>query len=179
MKNRFIYIMSFAFLITSCNEQSFQLDDILQQCYDSKYQQEGYDIKAIIDNYEKLLINDGVLIDGNGKSYLEVYNKVISDKGFRIMSEPFQEYDPWHKIDKKIAVTVFECERQMIELAKKEDSRWINLFNKFEAAEIEENPEMMYQEMQENLSKKDLKSYYFKLKMFNIFDMVNAKWENL
>jgi hypothetical protein len=36
---------------------------------------------------------------------------------------------------------------------------------------------MMYQIMEKNFSKKDLNSYYFKLKMFNIFDMANAKWE--
>ncbi|WP_145758329.1 hypothetical protein [Sediminicola sp. YIK13] len=176
MKNKFLYIISFILLITSCNKQSFQLDAIIQECYDSIYQQEGFDIKTIINEYEKLLISDGVLRDGNGKSYLEVYKKVISDKDFRIKSETFQEYDPWHKIDKQIAVTLFECERRMIELAKKEDSKWINLFDKFEAPETMESPEMMYQVMQENLSEEDLNSYYFKLKMFNIFDMVNAKW---
>ncbi len=178
MKNKFLYIISYILLITSCNEQSFQLDAIIQQCYDSKYQQEGFDLKTVIEDYEKLLVNGGILKDDSGKSYLEVYQKIISNKDFSIKSSTFQEYDPWHKIDKEIAITVFKCEHEMIELAKQKDSKWLKILSIFNSPEINENPNMLYQIMVENLSEKDLNSYYFKLKMFHIFDMANIKWKN-
>jgi hypothetical protein len=106
---------------------------------------------------------------------LEVYQKIISNKDFSITSSTFQEYDPWHKIDKEIAVTVFECERELIELAMQEDTKWRDLLSRFESSKLNSNPDILYKVMLENLSENDLNSYYFKLKMFHIFDMVNLK----
>jgi len=176
MKIKILCIIPFILLITSCHEQPFQLDDIILECYDSKYQQEDFDIKTIIDDYEKLLVKNGILKDDSGKSYLEVYQKITTDKNFRIASATFREYDPWNKVDKKVVVVLFECEGQMIELAKKQDSKWINLFEKFESTQTKENPSILYHVMTENLSENDLNSYYFKLKMFHLFDMVNEEW---
>lgn len=175
MKNKIIYICILMLLGTSCNEQTFQPDDIILQCYNSKYQKEGYDIKSIIEDYEKLLVKEGVLKDDSAKSYLEVMRKINSDKDFRIKSSTFREFDPFFKVDNETKLALFECETQMIELAQEEDSKWRKLSN-FEETEIKENPDLFYTVMLENLSEKDLNSYYFKLKMFNLFDMANPKW---
>lgn len=176
MKTKILYICLLVLLSTSCKQDSFQLDDIIQRCYDATYQEQGYDIKTIIDDYETLLVKDGILKDDSGRSYLDVYQKIITNKDFSIASSTFQEYDPWHKIDKEIAVTVFECERELIESAKQEGTKWRDLFSKFESSEINSNPDILYQVMTENLSENDMNSYYFKLKMFQLFDMVNIKW---
>ena len=176
MKVRIFSISVLILFSTSCNEQSFLRDDIILQCYHSKYQEHGYNIKTIIEDYEKLLVKEGILKDDSGKSYLEVLQKIASDKNFKIKTSTFQEFDPWHKVDKETAVAVFECEFEMLESAKEKDSEWHKLLRDFESPEIKENPELVYQYMVEALSEDDLNSFYFKLKMFHVFDMVNSKW---
>ncbi len=173
MKNKVLYICILSLFSTSCKKQTFQVDDIILQCYDSKYQEEGYDIKTIIEDYEKLLVKEGVLKDDSGKSYLELMRKINSDKHFRIKSPTFMESDPFFKLDNETKLALFQCEAELIELAKEKDSKWYKVSN-FEAAELKENPDLIYQTMVENLSENDLNSYYFKLKMFNLFDMANA-----
>lgn len=172
IKAKSIAICLLVLLGTSCQEQPSDLDAILLQCYDLKYQEAGYDIRSIIDTYEKALIKGGSLRDGSGKSYLEAMQKIASDKDFRIQAAKFQEYDPWHKVAKETGVAVFECEYEMIESLKQTDSKWQKVFG------TSESPDQMYQAMVENLSENDLNSYYFKLKMFQVFDGVNSQWRN-
>ena len=160
----------------SCKKHTFQPDDIILQCYDSKYQKEGYDIKTIIKNYEKVLVKKGILNDDSGKSYLELMRKINSDKDFRIKTSTFSNYDPFFKVDNETKLAIFECEAELIELAKKKDSKWYKVSN-FEASEIKENPDLIHQTMVEYLSENDLNSYYFKLKMFHLFDLANAQRE--
>jgi hypothetical protein len=161
-------------LSTSCNEKTVQLDDIFLECYDSKYQKEGFDIKTIIGDYEKILVKDGILKDNSGKSYLELYQKIVTNKNFRIKSTSFMEFDPLFKVDNVTKMDIFKCESEMTETAQKQDSKWHKVFGKTESQEIKEKPELMYKAMVESLSNDDLNSYYFKLKMFNLFDMVNV-----
>ena len=175
MKNKVLYICFLVLFSTSCKKHIFQPDDIILQCYDSKYQKEGYDIKTIIQDYESLLVKEGVLKDDSGKSYLEVLQKIYSDKNFYIESTTFRDTDPFFKVDNETKLALFECEHEMIELAKEKDSKWQKLGN-FDSPEIKENPDLIYQVMVGNLSENDLNSYYFKLKMFNLFDMANPKW---
>ena len=178
MKDKILFICFLLLLSISCQEQSSDLDDIMLQCYDTKYQEVGYDIKTTIEDYEKLLVKDGVLKDDSGKSYLEVAQKIASDKDFLITSSAFQGYDPWHKVDKETGMAVFECEYEMIQLLKEKDSKWQKVFDNFESPELKENPELFYQVMEETLSETDLNSYYFRLKMFQLFDMANSKRRN-
>jgi len=174
MKNNVLAICLLVLFSTSCKKQTFQIDDIMLPCYDSLYQKENHDIKAIIEDYEKALVKEGVLKEASGKSYLEVMRKINSDKDFRITSPTFQEFDPFYKVAGETKQAVFECEKEMIEVAKQMDPKWRRLSN-FESPEIKENPDLMYQAMAEGLSEDDLNSYYFRLKMFQLFDMVNSK----
>ena len=177
MKNRIVCLLFLLLLSLSCQEQTFQFDDIIQQCYNSKYQAEGYDIKTIIEEYEALLVKEGVLKDDSGKSYLEVYQKITSDKDFRINATAFQEYDPFFKVDNETKLALYECENEMTALAKKKDSKWQHIFgNPKSAEERVEKPDQVYQAMIKAMSEQDLDSYYFRLKMFRLFDMVNSKW---
>ena len=64
----------------------------------------------------------------------------------------------------------------MIALAKEKDSKWHAVFGDSESAEGVESPDQVYQAMIEAMSEEDLNSYYFRLKMFRLFDMVNANW---
>ena len=174
MKNKVIFICLLVLLSTSCKTQTFQIDDIMLPCYDLTYQKEGYDIKAIIEDYEKVLVKEDVLNEASGRSYLEVVRKINSDKDFRIKSPTFQEFDPFYKVDGNTKQAVIKCEYEMIEIAKQKDPKWQRLSN-FGSPEIKENPDLMYQAMAEDLSEDDLNSYYFRLKMFQLFDMVNSK----
>jgi len=176
MKNRAVFILFLALLSTSCQVDTFQLDDIIRECYDSKYQAEGYNIKTIIEDYEALLVREGVLKDGSGKSYLEVYRKIASDKDFRINAAAFQEYDPFFKVDNETKLALFECENEMTASAKEKDSKWRDIFVDSESAARVENPDQVYDAMIRAMSEEDLNSDYFRLKMFRLFDMVNANW---
>jgi hypothetical protein len=177
VKKKFLYLCFLALLSTACQKRSSELDVIILQCYDPTYQEAGYDIKSIIDDYEGLLIQQGVLEDGSGESYLEVWEKINSDKGFRIEVPAFRQYDPWHKVDKQNGVAVKECAYEMIASLQEKDSRWQQVFGPSEAAESTENPAQMYEAMVENMSEEDMNSYYFRLKMFELFDMVNLSRE--
>lgn len=174
MKNKFIYLSFLALFSTSCQEQSFQLDDIILECHDPKYREEGYDIRTIIDDYEKLLVKEGVLQDDSGESYWKVYKKIASGNDFRIESATFREYDPFFKVDNETKLALFECEREMIGFARQRDSKWRGILGNFEPASGDENPERIYQAMRGAMSEEDVNSYYFRLKMFQLFDMVNS-----
>lgn len=176
MKSKIFYLSLVILLSISCHENSFDLDDIMTQCYESKYLEEGHDIKAIIEDYEKLLVKEGVLKDDSGKSYLEVFQKIASDKDFIISCPTFQEYDPGLKLKRETAIAIFNCESEMLELVKNKNPKWHRMLTLFESQEVKENPELIYQAMVDGLSENDLNAYYFKLKMFHLFDMVNSKW---
>jgi len=177
MKKKIISIGLLVLFSVSCHqEDTFQLDDIIEQCYDSKYQEEGHDIKTIIEDYEKLLVREGVLKDDSGESYLEVYRKIVSDKDFSINATAFKAYDPFFKVDNETKLALFECEREMTEMAKEKDSKWQDIFANFESVAGVENPDQVFQVMIKAMSEEDLDSYYFRLKMFRLFDMVNSKW---
>jgi hypothetical protein len=179
MKHKIVYLCFLLLLSISCNEQSSDLDDILLECYDPKYQEEGYDIKTIIEAYESVLVKEGVLKEASGKGYLEVIQKIYSDRDFRIKAPTFHEHDPFFKADNQTKLAVFECEREKTELAKEKNPKLGRLDQLLKNTEMTENPGRMYQAMEETFSEKDLGSYYFRLKMFQLFDMVNSKnWEN-
>ena len=178
MKNK---ILNLCFLIlfgAACKEQPFELDDIILQCYEPNYQQEGYDITTIIDDYQKVLVREGVLKDVSGKSYLEVLQRIHSDKDFRIQAPTFQETDPLFKVGNETKLAVFKCEKEMIEAAKEQDPKWHKVFGNPGSPRAGESPEPMCRAMVENLSEKEVNSYYFRLKMFQVFDGVNSKWGN-
>lgn len=175
MRLNILYVLILLLACSSCHEKKFQADDIIRSCYDSKYQKQGYDITSIIDSYEQVLLKEGILKDDSVKSYLEVLQKIQSDKNFRINSATFMENDPFFKVDNETKMAIIECEREMIGSAKEKNPTWHKL-SSFEAQDFKEKPEQIYQMIEENLSENDLNSYYFKLKMFNLFDLVNTNW---
>lgn len=179
MKDKIIYACILLLLSTSCQQRSSDLDDIVMQCYDATYKKEGYDIKSIIDDYERLLIQQGVLEDGSGESYLEVWQKMGSDKDFRIEVPAFRQYDPWHKVDRQTGIAVFECEYEMIEVLQEKDPRWQQVFGTSKSPESMKNPAQMYQAMIETMSEEDFNSYYFRLKMFQALDGVNSEFRTM
>jgi hypothetical protein len=133
----------------SCKKQTLKLDDIIVQCYDPNYQEQGYDIKSIIDEYQQMLVKEGALRDASGKSYLEVLQKMSSDKDFRITSEPFMDYDPSFKVDMQTRWAVIECELKIINLLKEKDTKWHRVFPDSDNHERAEDPYLMLQTMTE------------------------------
>lgn len=176
------YKVSFACLLLlfslSCKKQTLNLDDIIVQCYAPIYQEQGYDIKSIIDEYEQVLVIEGVLRDNSGKSYLEVLQKVYSDKDFRITSKPFIDHDPTFKVDMQTNWARIECELKIIDLLKEKDSKWHRVFPDSDTSDRAEDPYLTFQTMTETMSEEDLNSYYFRLKMFQVFDGVNTVLRN-
>jgi hypothetical protein len=165
-------------LSTSCIEQPFQLDDIILQCYESKYKNEGYDIKSIIDDYETVLIQDNILKDGTGESYLELWTRIATNKDFPIASSTFREFDPGQKVARETAISIFECESEMLASAKNKNTKWHKIINNFNSPGTAETPDHVYQAMIETMSEEDFNSYYFRLKMFHLFDMANSTMGN-
>jgi hypothetical protein len=179
MKHKIVYLCFLLLLSISCKEQPSDLDEMVLPCYEARYQEAGYDIKTIIDDYETLLVKEGILNEASGKGYLEVMSKIHSDRDFRIEAPTFGEQDPFFKVDIQTKLAVFECEREKTEMAKEKDPKWDQLNQLLGNPEMTENPDRVYQAMEETFSEKDLNSYYFRLKMFQLFDMVNTKnWDN-
>ncbi|WP_188370559.1 hypothetical protein [Muriicola marianensis] len=178
MKKTLLPLCFLALVITSCQKGSSDLDKILLSCQDATYQAEGYDITSIIDSYEKELIEEGVLEDGSGESYLDALQKISTEPDFRISTPSFTEYDPFFKIDNATKMTVFQCEALKIETLKEKDPKWQRFFSNSKATENNKSPEQLVKAMRETLSDTDLNSYYFKLKMFQVFDGVNTHLRN-
>ncbi|WP_445383025.1 hypothetical protein [Robiginitalea sp. IMCC43444] len=177
MNVRILLICALMLLGNACQEPASELDRIILECYASRYEAEGYDIKTIIDDYEKVLIEKGVLQDGSSESYLAVLQKVYTDKGYRIQAPAFMENDPYIKIVQSSGLAVMECEKEMLASLQESDPKWRRMLNP-DSPELKQNPERVVEFMAEDLSEKDLNSYYFRLKMFQVFDGANAKWRN-
>lgn len=178
MKYKVSFLCLLVLLSISCKQQTLKLDDIILQCYDPNYQEQGIDIKSIIDEYEQVLIKEGVLRDSSGKSYLEVLQRMYSDKDFRITSAPFMDYDPTWAADGQTSWAVMECERKLIELLKEKDSKWHRVFPDSVISEKAEDPDRMLQTITETMSEEDLNSYYFRFRMLQSFDGVNTVLRN-
>ena len=106
---------------------------------------------------------------------MDVFKKLVTTTDVQINAPSFQSSSPWKKLDKTVIVAMFECEREMLELAKEKDPKWQYLITLFESPEANENPEVLYQTMKKKLSEKDLNSYYFKYKMFTLLDLANKQ----
>ncbi|NER10406.1 hypothetical protein [Muriicola jejuensis] len=178
MKKTILSLCLLLLLTNSCQKRSSELDEIIVECYDKTYQEAGYDMKSIIDDYEKELVKKGILKDTTGKSYLEVLQKISSDKDFRITVQSFTEYDPFFKVDNETKLAIFQCENRMIESLKEKDPKWRTLSNPTDSAGNMGNPKLGYVSLMENMSDEDLNSYYFRLKMFHIFDGVNSQFRD-
>ncbi|WP_373018543.1 hypothetical protein [Muriicola sp.] len=181
MKKTLLPLCFLALVIISCQQQSSELDKIITQCYDTTYQEKGYDIRAIIDSYEKELIKEGVLEDSSGESYLEVLEKIFKDKNFRITTTAFIDKDPFLKVDNETKLAIFQCQNKMITSLKEQDPKWQTVFADAPSPEIgtpDQEYQKIYNEMTETLSEADLNSYYFKLIMFKHFDGMNTHFRD-
>ncbi|MDG1572483.1 hypothetical protein OZ410_09160 [Robiginitalea sp. M366] len=179
MKTKIFAFGLFMLLAASCQQPASELDTALLNCYNTAYQEAGFDLKAVIDDYEKTLVQAGVLKDDSGQSYLAVARKIAEDNSYRIAVAPFQQTDPWHKVDKNAGVAVLDCEYKQIAALQEKDARWQKVFGDPQRMGSAKDPGQMVQEMADALSEQDLDSYYFRLKMFQLFDMANAEWEQL
>lgn len=178
MKYKVSFLCLLVLLSISCKKQTLKLDDIILQCYDPNYQEQGIDIKSIIDEYEEVLVKEGVLRDASSNSYLEILQKMYSDKDFRITSRPFMDFDPTWPGNLQYHRAVFECELKMIDMLKKKDTKWHRVFPDADISARAQDPDLMFQSITETMSEEDLNSYYFRLKMFQIFDGVNTDLRN-
>ncbi len=180
MKNKIFYLCLIALFVNSCQQPSSDLDKIITQCYENTYEEQGYDIRSIIDAYEEVLIEEGVLEDGSGNSYLDVWQRMYSDKDFRITSPSFADFDPFYKVHNETKMAIFQCHNKMIASLKEQDPKWQTVFTDVPTPEIGEAPEQdyqkLYKDMTENMSEADLNSYYFKLIMFMHFDGKNTQF---
>lgn len=172
MKTKFPYLILIGVLLTSCQKEVSDLDALLLPCFATQYQAQGHDIKTLVDAYETTLIEEGVLPDASGSSYLEVWNKIAEDDGFQIDAPAFRESDPMQDAGMEAIVSVIECEREKLGDLTEKDPKWKAIFGSPESQETM-TQQQVYQAMEEHMTEADLNSYYFRLKMFVVFDMAN------
>lgn len=69
-----LLIFGLLFSLLSCSQKSVEskIENQLLQCFYQSHQENGIDVVKIIDRLESLFINESVLKDGTGESYLQI-----------------------------------------------------------------------------------------------------------
>lgn len=73
-----IAFLSF-FILTSCFSQERRVEKLYSKCYFNSFQDKGKQLKKYLKEYETLLISEKILKDDSGKSYYDLFKKILKD----------------------------------------------------------------------------------------------------
>jgi len=83
MKKLILTYLTFGIFSIFCNSQSIKVEDKLINCVYQNYEDNGTKFKKALTEFEQLLINENILKDSSGKSYIIIFEKIIEENDFK------------------------------------------------------------------------------------------------
>ncbi|WP_431160501.1 biopolymer transporter ExbD [Flagellimonas beolgyonensis] len=173
--NFFLLILTLAQLC-SCSAQSKRIEEKLMECTFQSYEDAGAEFQILISSYESLLINEGFLDDGSGKSYHGILKKLANGRGFEKEPTKFF-YLELQKIKQGNLIKVKECHAFVLsDSLNTETKRLFRFFNVFDP----KNPNTasksnMAQQILKILDVEDFELPFYKLHVFLLFSWIDTE----
>ncbi|MCE2611711.1 hypothetical protein LVD13_01925 [Flavobacteriaceae bacterium D16] len=174
--NRIISILILMFSLAVSHGQNLETEKKIFHCIDSILTNEGYDIRSIINNHEKLLIKEKLLKDASAKSYMFLLDSIVENKELTLKSHLlFYDSSPFPKIPRNSKEAIIECDDNIMFTSQGKASKWQYIGTRFESEEGIEDSAWFCQVLLEELSASDYKSDFYKLRIFIVMDFVNEE----
>ena len=88
---KFILFICFAISITFSYAQKKRIEVKMMECLYQSYDDKGLSLKTLLTNHEQLLIDENILEDGSGQSYLKALEHQLNSKTIKLPSQFFLE----------------------------------------------------------------------------------------
>lgn len=165
--NKFIVTIFIVFVgLSNVHGQSQRIESKLMDCFYDAYG------KETIDDYEKLLVDEGVLKDGSSKSYMTfLHNFAERNKSVKTPSKPFCVDK--QKLEKAEAKKFIACQKKMFKDYIDQDMS--NFFGVQEAIFNNQRPHLVARDLLKIVSNDDLEVDYYKFMTFLLFSLIDTE----
>jgi biopolymer transport protein ExbD len=171
MKKLIFTYLTFGIFTISCNSQILRVEDKLMNCIYQNYEDNGTQFKKALTEFEQLLINENILKDNSGKSYVAIFEKIVEENDFN--------YNPSISfLDKIIDIGMPQSEsfiKCKSELKESEFLKSNELQKVFDSLKESDNfsPSSVAGGILSVLNDKDFELDYYKMSVFFLFDTIS------
>jgi biopolymer transport protein ExbD len=179
MKKLILTSLIFGTLSISCYGQEERIETKLMNCFYENYEDQGIEFKNAISDFEKLLISEKILNDSTGKSYVAVFEKIVSDNDFRfIPTKSFLDMIIDIGLPNKEPLKV--CQSEILKSSKNEINKVTELQTVLDSIKISGNfsPSTIANGILSVLNEKDFELDYYKMSVFSLFDTISYSTED-
>ena len=174
IKNFPVFVLFFVVII-ACNSQVERVENKLMQCTYSAFPDQGESLKTAINNYEQLLIFEGVLQDASGQSYRNILEQIANNESPESIPSRFfgseLENTPPSNMEQSEA-----CYQDLLLNADYYDSKFARIERAMIAAMEAKNiyPSLLAKNILEILDADDFELDFYKLRTFSVVGMFNV-----
>lgn len=160
-------------LFFACSFQNDRIEVQMMNCHYQAYHDNGERLKSAIKEYEVLLIEEQVLSNTSGKSYIELLQKIVNDDQYKNSpSELFFNKIP--SIAEMDLRKLEECQSRIIRESSYDQSKLKRLEKSIGTIDLEDmDMPLMAKAMLDVLSEEDFKLNYYKLRTFLLISVSN------
>lgn len=160
--------------LSSCNPKKERIENELMECVYSSYQDGGVQLKRMITDFEKHLVEEGFLKDTSGKSYLEIFQKIANNEN--LTYTPKQSFvQEWQKVGKPPAQQVIACQLELLLSAQTTKEQEINALTDSLLQTKNVSASAMAKVFLSVLEEEDFELDYYKFRFLSVFNMLPAK----
>jgi len=171
MKKLIFTYLTFGIFTISCNSQTLRVEDKLMNCIYQNYEDNGTKFKKALTEFEQLLINEKILKDSSGESYVAIFEKIVEENDFN--------YNPSKSfLDKIIDIGMPQSEsfiKCQSELKESEFIKSNELQKVFDSLKESDNfsPSTVAKGILTVLNSEDFELDYYKMSVFFLFDTIS------
>jgi len=176
MKTKLLLNILLVFLSTYCFSQNVRIENKIMECYYVSYADSGNALKKLINEYENLLVNERILADKSGESYLDILTKIAKEN--KVEKNPSVFFSTELKnINKSNFKNIQKC----IEAVNKDSSLYkksklknlheitnLNNLDSFKTASI------LSKKILQVLTKEDFELVFYKMRIFILLEVLNV-----
>jgi biopolymer transport protein ExbD len=176
MKKTLLLNIILIFLFSSCNSQTERAEIKIMECFYQSYPDNGTQLKQLISEYEKLLIDEKIIESNSGESYRSIL-KNIAD-GIESSKTPSKSFvEQIKNIEKPDSLTIQKCQQTVASDSSTYDMTKLKMLetammNVQSAGDLQ--PELIAESILNVLTKEDFELDFYKLRTFFIFEMLNS-----
>lgn len=176
MKTRILLYLTLGLLFTSCTSQNDRIENVIMKCSYQSFDDKGKAFKALIDDYENLLIDENIIPDRSGKSYRQVFLKVASGNEFNKVPSKFFATE-MQKLEKPDMEKARKCQKIIDQDSLSYDVSKLKgleqaMINAQKSLDLQ--PSTIAKEILDVLTEEDFELDFYKMRAFLLFSLVDT-----
>lgn len=175
MIKKFPVFVVFFVVIMACNSQVERVENKLMHCTYSAFPDQGESLKTAINNYEQLLIFEGVLQDASGQSYRNILEQIANNESPESIPSRFFGSELENTLPSNMEQSE-ACYQDLLNNADYYDSKFARIERAMKAAMEAKNiyPSLLAKNILEILDADDFELDFYKLRTFSVVGMFNV-----